>query len=102
MKLILFLLGLSSVTAFAAGDSRNEAGIGFTDNANLSAENRKSDFFWKAMTSEHWSAGIHKPEFRLSFRDFFKENANDVLAWRLGDRLPLNIQDWNLGFGVFG
>jgi hypothetical protein len=102
MQRLVFLIGLVSITAVATVKSRNEIGLGFTDNANLIDVQMKSDFFLKVGTSHTWTTGEHKPQLQFSYRDYFKENANDLFAWRVSDRMPLDRNKWQLKFGGFG
>jgi hypothetical protein len=66
--------------------SMNEAGLGFTDNANLEDSQRDSDMFYRLSTINSYQTDAHLLGVRLAFTDYFRENRNDLLSLRLSDR----------------
>src|SRR5438445_13178412 len=79
-------LCLSSL-GYAEWSSRNRMETGMTDNAQLSETNRESDFFLSVGTNNTFSFPDYDLGFRLGYRDYSKDNSNDVLSWGLSDRL---------------
>lgn len=58
-----------------------------TDNALLSDANKESDFFLALGTKNSFSLQQHTLGMRLGYRDYSKENSNDLLSWGLFDQL---------------
>src|ERR1044072_2402568 len=83
---VLFLIAFSLPTV--AFQSRDEAGLGFTDNAYLSNSDKLSDFYLKLSSSNSWLYDVQKIQLRVGFKDYFRANNNDLLNWRIGDGIP--------------
>ncbi|WP_374077491.1 hypothetical protein [Bdellovibrio bacteriovorus] len=58
-----------------------------TDNALLTKTDKESDFFLALGTRNSFSVDEHTLGLRLGYRDYSKENSNDVFSWGLSDRL---------------
>jgi hypothetical protein len=102
MRVSYFLIFIAtfSIQSFAF-QSRDEAGLGFTDNANLSSSDKKSDFYWKAQTNNQWRLSDQDLRFRAGYYGYSKAHEDDFLYWRAGDKFTLT-RDWLLYGGLFG
>lgn len=98
---VFAILILQQTAARAELRSRDEAGLGFTNNANLEKDNTDSDLFLKLSSLNTLPSGDHEFGLRLGYLGYSKESVNDVLLWKLSDRYDLGWKDWKL-FGAFG
>lgn len=80
------LLVLTS-SALADWTSRNRLELGMTDNALLTNTHKESDFFLSLGTRNSLKTDDNVFGLRLGYKDYSKENSNDVLSWGLSDRL---------------
>lgn len=99
-KMLLFAILLFCVQAFAF-QSRDEFGLGFTDNATYASSDKKSDAYWKLTSNDNWNYRDQKILFRGGYRDFLKVQGNDLLFWKIGDKFPV-VYGWTLYTGLFG
>lgn len=58
-----------------------------TDNALLTNTHKESDFFLSLGTRNSFKTDDNVFGLRLGYKDYSKENSNDVLSWGLSDRL---------------
>lgn len=58
-----------------------------TDNAQRTDANKESDFFWSLNSSNRFSSDGNLFGLRLGYRDYSRENSNDVLSWALSDEI---------------
>jgi hypothetical protein len=93
------------ILLFSAGawaiESRNEAGLGYVDNPDYVSANKTGDEYWRLSSDNLWAQGGQKFQVRAGYRGFFKAHQNDLFAWRVGDKIPLNSK-WTLNAGLFG
>lgn len=83
---IVGTLLLTSSWALAQWTLRNKLEAGMTDNATLSDTNKESDFLMSLGTTSTYRLSEHAFGLRLGYRDYSKENSNDVLSWGLFDQ----------------
>jgi hypothetical protein len=95
--LIFFLISIRSL----AFQSRDEIGLGFTDNATLSSTDKRSDTYLKLSTNDSVEYRDQKIQFRGGYLDYFKVHEDDLLFWNIKDKFPL-VQAWTLSAGLFG
>lgn len=91
-------------SAFAQ-NIKTDAGLGFTNNARLTSNNTKSDFFLRASGQYSWKEQEHKPKLRLSYTDYFSVSSNDMLAWSIDDTwspTSSNLKEWIFKGSLFG
>jgi hypothetical protein len=105
MRIIfLTILFLYTLDASAEIRSRNELGIGMTDNANLESTDRDSDMIMKVATVNYLDHGPYTFGLRLGFLNYNTQDTNDVFSWRLsasGD-LRSALKGWKAYVGVYG
>ena len=103
MRLLIMTCILLACEAGAAQiRSINEAGIGFTDNANLEESQRDSDFFFRASTTNSHDAGSHKLGLRLSYVGYTNQTVNNLFSWRISDRFAPNPAGWEFYGALLG
>lgn len=98
--LLFSVLGAAAFASAGEFRSRNEFDLGTTDNAYLTKDARKSDTFMLAGTSNYWQRDAHELQLRLSYKDYFVENPNDVFGWKVGDRFKSG--DWSFTGALLG
>lgn len=63
--------------------SKNEADAGFTDNANLTSDNKESDMFLRVATSNRFLGGQDTYSFRLAYIAYTEQRNNDHFSLNL-------------------
>lgn len=92
---LTIVLTLCPERVFAAFTrSQNEASVGWTDNAYLIKNGKKSDLFWRVSSANSFERGGHDLGLRLNYTDYISENPNDVLGLRLSDTFKVANWKW--------
>jgi hypothetical protein len=79
--------------------SSNEAGLGFTDNANLENTQRDSDVFLKLSTANSYKTGEHQLGLRMAYMSYLNQKINDLFSWKISERFHKETSAWSL-FGT--
>jgi hypothetical protein len=91
-------------TSNSHADLKPEAGLGFTNNAYLTDVDEESDFFWRVGGTYTSKQGEHTPRIRLTYTDYFQEDPNDSLGWRIADHYQprKRLGEWSYRGSLFG
>jgi hypothetical protein len=84
--IMFFFIQMFSLNVHAQFRSKNEAGLGYTDNANLESSQEDSDLFMRISSLNNYRSGAHLLGLKLGLVDYFNENSNDAFSWRMSDR----------------
>lgn len=81
--------------------SKNTFGLGVTNNANLSKDEKVSDTFMKLTSSNTTKRDSHFFGVRLGYTDYIKEHENDAFSFRLSDTVT-KANNWKYGGALLG
>lgn len=100
----LLLHLLYSLTVNASLVSRPQVGVGYTNNANLTAESPQSDYFWWLRESVSLLGPQERWNLWLNYRVYSKTTENDVFTFRFGHSETKRAErwgeyDWELALG---
>jgi hypothetical protein len=104
LLIVLFVM-ISPSVGHADWSFRPQAGLGFTNNANFEETNRDADFYILARGSGTYFQKTNSFTGTLSYRNYFKEEQNNVVGFQLSGLIPVNIveqKDWQLEAALGG